>query len=532
MGKFINPGNAGFQIVRNDHYVDKSGIIGLINETIDKPRRFTCICRPRRFGKSFAADMLCAYYDVSCDSHTLFDDLEIAQEDSYEAHLNQYNVIYLDITSFLSDAKQNNIRIEDVVRKIIHDLKEELEQLQPDLASKDGLTDQMLGFVEATGRKFVFVIDEWDALIREASGKSDVQSAYLNFLRGLFKNGNFTRKAVAAAYMTGILPIKKDGSQSAISDFREYSILTPGRFAKYTGFTEEEVRKLCMEYDMDFKKAKEWYDGYSLGNLTSVYNPYSVMMAMENQRYQSYWQQTSAAEALLTYIDMDEDGLQDEIARLISGEWIAIKTSGFQNDFETFHSKDDVLTLLVHLGYLAYECDDQGVETVWIPNEEVRIEFHNILRKGKHQEFLKLVKASDQLLEDTLQGNGEAVAAAMEKLRASHYAPTFYNDEQTLRSMIRMAYITCVDQYLKIEELPSGKGLADVVFIPTKKSWMPAMVIELKWNKSEQGAIAQIKDRNYPAVLRGVSGTILLVGINYDEKTKKHSCMIERMNLS
>ena len=333
MGIYLNPGNSGFQRIVNSEYVDKTGLIGLVNRVMDTVDNLICVSRPRRFGKSFAAKM------------------------------------------------------------------------------------------QETGRKVVFIIDEWDALIREGKNDREVQSAYLNLLREWFKNSSFTPRAVAAAYLTGILPIKKDGSQSAISDFIEYPMLDPGEFAEFTGFTEGEVKRLCEGCGMSFEDAKSWYDGYDFPEVGAVYNPYSVMMAMRKKKFGSYWQKTSAAESLLTYINMDFEGLQEIVARLIGGEEIQVRTSRFANDFETFRSRDDVLTLLIHLGYLTWHAEDG---TARIPNEEVRTEFEEILEgTGASPRWMELISRSRKLLEDTIGGNEDAVARAIEEIRATQYAPTF-----------------------------------------------------------------------------------------------------------
>jgi len=526
MGTYFNPGNKGFQKILQLDYVDKTGLIALINDTVGTMGMLTCISRPRRFGKSYAAKMLCAYYDCSCDSHLLFDDKEIAKTEGYLTHLNQYHVINLDITGFISDAAETGSPLSNVPNMIVDAIYRELIESWPELDGKS-LKDAMIGCVEKSGREFVFIIDEWDALIREAKGDAAVQKKYLNILRGWFKNSSFTPKAVAAVYMTGILPIKKDGSQSAISDFTEYPILDPGGFAEFTGFTEGEVRRLCERYGMNFEEARKWYDGYDFSDAGAIYNPYSVMQAMRKKRFDSYWQKTSAAESLMTYINMDFEGLQEIIARLIAGEEIEIRTNRFANDFETFRSKDDVLTLLTHLGYLTWHREDG---TVHIPNEEVRMEFEEILEgTGASQKWIELISRSRKLLEDTLAGNGDAVADAIEEIRGTQYAPTFYNEEQALRYVIKFAYIAAIDQYLKVEELPSGKGIADVVYLPKPKSVLPALVIELKWNKSSEGAIRQIMDRDYPAVLKDYGGEVVIAGISYDGKKKKHSCVIKRV---
>lgn len=529
MGTYMNQGNKSFQKILQSEYVDKTGLIALLNKTIGTMEMLTCVSRPRRFGKSYAAKMLCAYYDCSCDSRALFDDKKIAQSQGYLKHLNQYHVISLDITSFVSEAKRQGKSMADVPQGIVEAVHRELREMFPDLSAGDSLMEDLIRCVEGTGREFVFVIDEWDALIREAKGDGKIQSAYLNLLRGWFKNGNFTPKVVAAAYMTGILPIKKDGSQSAISDFIEYPILEPDGFAEFAGFTEEEVKRLCEGCGMSFEEAKEWYDGYDFPNVGAIYNPYSVMLAMKKKKFGSYWQKTSAAESLMTYINMDFQGLQETVSRLIAGEEVEVDPDLFENDFDTFKSRDDVLTLLIHLGYLAWREEDR---TAYIPNEEVRIEFRRILKGcNVNRKWAQLLSCSQRLLDDTVAGDAKAVAQAIDKVRQTQYAPTFYNDEQALRYVVKFAYIAAVDQYLKVEELPSGKGIADVVYLPKRRSTLPALVVELKWNKSSGGAIRQIKERDYPAVLEDYGGEIVLVGINYDAEKKTHSCVIERGSL-
>ena len=482
MGIYLNPGNSGFQEIVRSEYVDKTGLIGLINQTIGTKSKLTCISRPRRFGKSYAAQMLCAYYDCSCDSHDLFDNRDIAKTDGYLEHLNQYHVINLDITGFISEAKRQRESLVDIPDKIVSAIHEEIKDMFPEIPAGRSLAADMVYCVEATGRKFVFIIDEGDALIREAKNQEEIQTTYLNLLREWFKNNSFTPKVVAAAYMTGILPIKKDGSQSAISDFTEYPILDPGEFAEYTGFTEGEVQGLCKKYGMDFEEAKKWYDGYDFPEIGAIYNPYSIMLAIKKKKFSSYWKKTSAAESLMTYINMDFEGLQEIISRLIAGEEIEVDTEDFENDFETFKSSDDVLTLLIHLGYLTWNEEDG---TAHIPNEEIRIEFRKILKdKSVNQGWMKLLSRSRKLLEDTIAGKAESIAEAIDAVRQTQYAPTFYNDEQALRYVIKFAYIAAIDQYLKVEELPSGKGIADVVYLPKRKSLLPALIVELKWDKS------------------------------------------------
>ena len=528
MGIYVKPGNGAFKRILKGNYIDKTGMIGIINNRIESSDILICISRPRRFGKSYAAKMLCAYYDHTCKSDSLFDDKEISKSDSYETHRNQYNVIYLDIAAFVSDVRRRDGNIKAVVNEIVESIHDELVEVYPELKNIKKLTKCMTEYVKLSKKKFVFIIDEWDAIIREAKNDTETQKVYFDLLREWFKNGNFTSEAVAAAYMTGILPIKKDGSESAISDFIEFTILQPGPFVRYTGFTETEVKSLCEQHNMDFEQAKQWYDGYDFKRSEPIYNPYSVMMAMQMGEYRSYWRKTSTAESLKTYVGMNIDDLQNKILRLIAGEPVNVYTDDFENDFETFNSSDDVLTLMIHLGYLVYDSESSQVH---IPNEELRIEFKRLISRPSNKRLSELVRDSEKLLQDTLNGNETEVANAIVRVRDTNYAPMFYNNEQALRYVIKFAYIICVDYYLKVEELPTGQGIADVVFIPKRDTSLPAMIVELKWNKTADSALEQIKEKRYPAILSGYVGEMMLVGINYDEKTKKHSCKIENISI-
>lgn len=531
MGSYVNPGNIGFAKVSGSRYIDKTELISLMNQRIRGNDSLICISRPRRFGKTYAAKMLAAYYDCSCDSHALFDHRIVSETRDYLTFLNGFNVICFDVTTFIHLAQQKNIALRDIPNLICDEIHKELSDLDPAWNPTESVETSLMRCVEAPdGKPFVFIIDEWDALIREAKNDEDAQNRYLTLLRGWFKSISFTPKVVAAAYMTGILPIKKDSSQSAVSDFKEYSMLEPGAFSAFYGFTEDEVRQICEENGLSFEEAKRWYDGYTVGSLCAMYNPYSVMEAVDKRRFQSYWKKTSMAENLMTYIDMDLDGLQKDIVSLMAGQSIEVDTDFFRNDFETFTCKDDVLTLLIHLGYLTYEEEDGEEEGIAsIPNEEVRSEFDKILRRANHKTLMELVRKSDQLLQDTLAENSEAVAKAIQEVHETSFAPTLYNNEQALRYTVKMAYISCVDQYAKVEELPSGHGISDTVFLPKRRSSLPAMVIELKWNIGAEGAIQQIKDRNYAGLPLKLGEEVLLVGIDYDVKTKQHTCVIERL---
>ena len=522
MGTYLNPGNSGFAEKLKTDYVDKTGLISLINRTIGTNNKLTCISRPRRFGKSYAAQMLCAYYDRSCDSSVLFAGLKISEDPAFRDYLNRFDVIYLDMTNILGNADEK-----ELVSFITKNVTRELLEAYPEVEAGNTFDQTLLRCVEHTGNKFIMIIDEWDAPVREAPG---IQDAYLKFLRMLFKGSGTTSRIFAAAYMTGILPIKKDGSQSAISDFKEFTMVKPRKFGEYVGFTEREVAALCEKHAISFDAMKEWYDGYEFRDVGPVYNPNSVMQAIENDDFDSYWTETSAAEGLMDYISKPYNGLAKTIAELIGGVSVKVDTIGFANDLKTFRGKDDVLTLMIHLGYLACNAE---TKTVHIPNEEIKLEFQKAVRDVPHEETRRRLQESEQLFLDTIHGEEEAVARQIEKIYQEETAPLHYNKEDGLRSVIKLAYYTYRDHYLQFEELPAGAGYADIVYIPRRDSDWPALVIELKWNRTARGAIDQIHDKNYPDVLKGLGSEILLVGINYDKDApagkRRHTCRIEKI---
>ena len=371
MGMYLNLGNAGFQSIRKTCYVDKSGLIAFMNSILGTKDKLTCVSRPRRFGKSFAAQMLCAYYDKSCQSKELFIDLDIAKEESFEKYINRYNVIYLDIIWFICNCQDRKKVVSFIQKQVI----QELRSFYPDAKMEETLPMTLSRINEVSGGKFIIIIDEWDALFREEKDDTELQKDYIQLLRGLFKSSQ-TDKMIEAAYMTGILPIKKYGTQSALTDFREYTMIQPKKLARYVGFTEREVAQLCETYHMDFEDMKMWYDGYTFSREKSIYSPNSVIEAIKNEEYSTYWTETETYENLKFYINMNFDGLRDAIIRMLGGQRCKIVTRKFQNDMTSISSKDDVMTLLIHLGYLAYESVKQEVS---IPNQEIADEFKNVI---------------------------------------------------------------------------------------------------------------------------------------------------------
>ena len=368
MGRFFNSKVNAFQDVLNSKiYIDKTGLLEYTNSVIDTTSKFICNSRPRRFGKSITADMMTAYYSRSLDTEELFEKLEIGQAADFRKHLNQYDVIHIDVQWCIEPAGGADQIISFITRNVIEELRETYEKELPQETSS--LPDALSQISAKTGKKFILILDEWDVLIRDEAANQKIQDEYINFLRGLFK-GTEPSKYIHLAYLTGILPIKKIRTQSALNNFSEFTMLDAKIFAKYTGFTEEEVQALCRTYNRDFEKVKRWYDGYLLEDY-QVYNPKAVVEVMTWNKYQSYWSETGTYESIVPMINLNFDGLKTAMIELLAGGAVKVDTSTFQNDMVNFSDKDDVLTYLIHLGYLGY---DQQRETAFVPNEEIRLE--------------------------------------------------------------------------------------------------------------------------------------------------------------
>lgn len=524
MGRFLNPDYSAFETALNSEiYIDKTGLLAYTNKVINTKQAFICNSRPRRFGKSVTADMLTAYYSKGCDSADIFADYEISHAGDFRQHLNKYDVIHLDIQWCLAPAKGAAGVVSYIEKSVIAELKEKY----PDIISEEmvSLPEAMSEIYTVTGNKFIVIIDEWDILIRDEANNRDEQENYINFLRGMFKGTEPTR-FISLAYLTGILPIKKMKTQSALNNFDEFTMLDAGALASYIGFTELEVEKLCDKYHKDFAEVKRWYDGYVLEN-QQVYNPKAVVSVMLRGNFQSYWSQTGTYEVVVPLINMDFDGLKQAVIEMVSGSTVEVDTGTFQNDTVSFSSRDDVITYLIHLGYLAY---DQRKQCAFIPNEEIRQELLAATKKTKWNELQEFEYQSEQLLEATLDREETLVADYIEQIHMEYASAIQYHNENSLSSVLTIAYLSAMKYYFKpIRELPTGRGFSDFVFIPKEEYRVdyPALVVELKWNKSAHTELQQIKDKKYPESLLQYTGNILLVGINYDKKSKAHECVIE-----
>ena len=521
MGIYLNPDNDRYQMMLNtDTFVDKSMLIKYTNDLFATEKRFICVSRPRRFGKSVNLNMLSAYYSKGCDSREMFGSLKLAQTSEWDKHLNKYNVIHINMQRFLSNSNSMDELLALLRRSLIKDFKRAYKHYE-DIDFDCGLSFCMEDIFAEEKIPFVILIDEWDCVFREHRNDMDAQKKYLDFIRDWLKDQSY----VALAYMTGILPIKKYGTHSALNMFTEYSMTNSGKMAEFTGFSENEVAELCERYHKDINEMRYWYNGYQVDESIHLYCPRSVVAAIDMGRYDNYWTRTETYEALSKYIAMDMDGLQEAAERLLAGQRVKIDINTFQNDMTTFTSADDVMTLLVHLGYLGYDID-RG--EVFIPNNEVRREYVTATKHGEEWSVIShTLKASDALLAAVFEKDATAVAAGVERAHLET-SQIQYNDENALSYTLSLAFYSARRIYNIVRELPAGKGFVDLAFLPRPQhTEKPALVIELKWDRTAQTAIRQIREKEYAGALAGYAGEVLLVGVSYDKKTRQHEAVIE-----
>ena len=552
MGIYLNPGKENYQMTINSEiFVDKSEMLLYLNSVVNTQQRFVCVSRPRRFGKTIAADMICAYYDRYADSRAMFEKLKLSEKSdnkqNWDVYLGKFDVLRFVITDFMGDCASVSEMIQNITDEISEDLLETYPELKSD--KKLSLRSILSKIYGKTKRPFVIVIDEWDAVFRVWKNNKEEYTKYLDFLRNWLKDKPY----VALAYMTGILPIKKYGQHSALNMFDEYSMISPQQLASFTGFTENEVKELCNKFGRNFDEIKAWYDGYKVSGTRDadtnykilketgsspkpkhfeLYSPLSVVQTIRTGSIRNYWNKTETYEALAEFIRRDYDGLKESVALLMDGGKIKIDTSTYQNDMVTFTGKDDVLSLLIHLGYLGF--DDETSE-VFVPNKEILDEFKTSTKSFEWVSTFESFELSQKLLKATWEMDSDKVAELLEKAHNKVENKT-YNDESALSYSVQYAYYASQKYYTNILELDTGKGYADIVYLPSPLyPDKPALLIELKYNKDVKGAIEQIKQQNYPDRLEHYKGNVLLIGINYNKDIpsnnpdfKHHSCVIEK----
>ena len=539
-GVYVNPGNTLFSYdVNADIYVDKTEMILELNKLYCTTRRFLCVSRARRFGKTMMTNLISAYYSKYCDSREIFENLALGTHEGWDKHLNSSTVIQIDLNGFFRSAKDKSRTVTDIETKVVGELREYFPTIEipgpASIASAISLINKEIG------ETFVIIIDEYDVLIRDDSAPQSLRSEYIDFLSSLFKN-NATQKAISLAYLTGILPILRDRVESKLNNFVEYTMLSAKQFAPFFGFKGQEVEELCREKDADFEKCQFMYDGYLFSKskqintqtndtrepFIHIFNPNSVVQALTSGEYRGFWTATGALDGITYYLDANIEGIQDDINGMLNGtKEVKVNVEVYQNNIERFTSKDEAFTYLIHLGYLGYNPIDSSC---FIPNGEIRQAWIDIMSKTKGFEATqKMLKRGKALIEATKAGDAEAVAVALDESHADISSPLTYNKESSMQSAILMAYFYARNEYTILSEVATGAGYADVVLVPALRP-LPVIIIELKRDGEPEVALEQIKSRNYAHAFRhNLCKGAVLVGVSYDSESKRHRCVIEKV---
>ena len=519
MALYLNSDNSKLKkYMKSEIFIDKSMIIKECNKLFGSENAYMCITRPRRFGKTMTLSMLNAYYSKGCDSKSLFDKLNIANDSTYLEHLNKHNVIWIDMSNLYTDIKDKNTFVEKLKFNILRDLMEYYSDINfTDLT----LGEAIVKVKSELNERFIFLIDEWDVIFREEEYNYKLCDEYIEFLRNLFKSSNVS-SCIDLVYMTGILPIRRYSTQSTLNMFTEYNMLDSFPIESYVGFTENEVIDLCNKYNRDFNEIKKWYNGYNLNGI-SLYNPKSVVEAVLRGECDDYWTQTSAIEAVTNYMNYDNGELKDIICKMILGDKVDIDVSEFGNDLTKVDSADCALTVLIHLGYLAY---DKKLKVCYIPNYEIKQEFERALKKLNWKEIYNPISNSKKLYEETLKGNVEFINKTLDQNHKDLAGPFNKNKEDILGIIVEISYYNLKQFYNVKKEDTSILGRSDLSFIPYDNNHIP-FIVELKINSSAEDIVEQIIQKKYFNSLGDYHGKVLLLGISYDDNTLKHSSKIK-----
>ncbi|MBQ8706871.1 MAG: AAA family ATPase [Succinivibrionaceae bacterium] len=554
MGSILNPTKENsFEILVNfkdkDIFVDKTDFIEKMSAKINADKRFFAVTRPRRFGKTVTAHMLLAYYSKGYAGKKLFDGLHIANKEGYTEHLNKYDVIYIDMNTIdglfdgYSNQKQKVEGVDDLVDYFEYSIIKELrssndfsECIEKHQIKNTGLLETLLAVAEDLNTKFIFIMDEWDLVYREYRDDEILQKKFIKLLKNLFKSDG-GKACFALAYLTGILPIKKYNSQSALNDFKEYNMLSPEPYEKYFGFTEENIAEILRSpsCNISHQELKEWYEGYKLNGI-DIYNPNSVVSAVNDGKCKSYWSGTSSNEEFVHLINMNFDGIKDDILHLVEGSTIQFSCATFQNDMVSIENKDDIFSLLVCLGYLGCVDDGGDDRLAFVPNKEIKTALSSLVKAQPWFNSMTIIKRSVSLFDAITALDGNMAAEIITEI---HNSPnisllTYNREESMVFCLISGLMWRTEREYECFRELQSGKGSADLIYTPKRNMNLPILLIEFKYGHSAEEALRQIKEKEYFSRYRDgdYSNDVLLMGINYDPKTKAHQCVIEKLDYS
>lgn len=512
----INEVNQFSKMTKEKFFVDKSNLIKEINNFVGTASQYICITRPRRFGKTLNAMMLASYYSKNSDFKPVFDNLNISNEESYLEHLNKHNVIYFTF----NEIPRINCTYEEFINSYIDDLKKELKETfkTVNFEESKSLSKILKQIYDQTNQGFIFIIDEWDYIFNNKLFSDFERENFLQFLKDLLKDKPY----VELAYMTGVLPIAKYSSGSALNMFVEFNIINDYKYDSFFGFTTNEVENLCSKQNkLLLENLKDWYNGYITCNNLQIYNPRSVVLALSQGVCQSYWTNTGPMDEILHYVSNDIDTVKNDIIQMTAGIPVEIKLKGYGAEQIELTNRNQILSAMTIFGFLSY-CN----EKLMIPNKELRIKFDEALEDKSMGAVSELIFKSNEMLNATLRKDTETMAKIIQEAHDLNVPIIKYNDENSLACIITLVYLSARSKYNIVREMPTGIGFADFIFFPIDKS-KPAFILELKKDSTPDKALQQIKEKRYALALKDYMGSKFAVGISYDSRLKQHLVEIE-----
>ena len=518
------------------YFVDKTLMLRELFPYVSAGNRHICITRPRRFGKTIMANMISSFFQKASDSSEVFDSLTISQVDDYRRYKNQYNVIRIDFSKMPRNCDSYTQYIERIEALLIEDVKEAFPQVK--INEADAVGDILESVFVQCGEKFIFVLDEWDFIFHRDFINEIDKEKYVAFLSNLLKD----RPYVVLSYMTGILPIAKYSSGSELNMFAEFTMVNSPMFGEYFGFTDDEVddlyRRYIVECDRQHKEKsvtrkglRDWYNGYYTKSGERVYNPRSVVFALQFNNLANYWTSSGPYDEIYYYIRNNISDVRDDLALMISGESVTAKIQEYAATSMNLSTRDEIYSAMVVYGFLSYLNGK-----VCIPNRELMEKFDELLVKNESLGYVyRLAKESEKMLKATLAGDTLTMERILEFAHNTEVPLLSYNHETELSAIVNLVYLAARDSYRVEREDKAGTGYVDFIFYPYDTT-ADCIILELKVDHTPDEAIAQIIDKKYAlkfmpklAGKKIYTGRILAVGIGYWKESKKHSCKVEEI---
>ena len=535
---YVNTENSKEEFIelkRDIYFVDKTGIISAVVPYIGVPRKYICITRPRRFGKTTNARTVACFLSRGLEAQELFEGLEVTRDAQAMQHLGAHDVVYIDFSSLPMPCDSYTDYICAITNGIISDLRKLFPEANITQDERD-LFYSLQSVYNKTKTKFCFVMDEWDSMFFNSKFSEADQREFLMFLKQLLKG----RAYVDFAYMTGILPISKHSTGSELNMFTEYSAVDDPKFEHFFGFTEAEVRQLCVLHKsrksnprVTYSVLRHWYDGYIAEDGAHMFNPRSVVLALNDDKARSFWTESGPYDEIYYYVKHNIAAVREDVVKMVAGESVSAKPKNYAASAMHLDTRDEILSAMTVYGFLTYH---EG--RVSIPNYELMLKFQDVLEKEDMGYVAKLALRSEEMLKATLRGDTEEMQDVLEAAHDQEAPLLRYKNEADLAALVNLVYLAARDHYIVQREQPAGRGVADISFSPKvpASADYPPFIVELKAGIGAAEAIEQIRTKNYTAIFKDslidedyFAATPLAVGISWDPDTKAHECLVEEI---